>query len=110
VSKFHVRQKDLNDDGAELAGRRTKTVTRRPVLGWEELCRNDKGKGIRSKVEADLAEDIQSDGHPIVADTVGSTCDDEEEAQDNEHAPLQSFAVERVDGDNESYTADHSTD
>lgn len=60
----------------------------RSIFRREQLRRNDEGEAVGPKVEADLAENVQSDGYTVVSDAVGASSDDEEEAQDDEHPPL----------------------
>ena len=50
---------DLGNDGTNFARRSGDTVRCRPIPGWEALAGDKEGGGVRTKVEEELAEDVE---------------------------------------------------
>lgn len=59
ILEVGIHDDDLGDDGAELATRRTYTVTRGAISGRKDLSWDDKCRGIGPKVLEEVSQTIK---------------------------------------------------
>ena len=89
---------NLGDDGADLSGTGRDTVRRRAITSGEALARHDKGRGVWTKVEEELRDNIQAEEGAATELVVGEADDAEDDGEDEEASKLDGFAADGIHG------------